>query len=165
MKKNIIFLVMFLLLIVFTGCGAKEKLEQKAGEALAEKIIEEAGGGDVDIDGETVTITGEDGTEATFGGTEWPTSDLANSFPEFTAGKVNTVMDGDGSLFIVIEEVTQEEFAQYLDEIKQTFTEDSYSIETEGNVAYGAVNAEGVGLNLSYSTDNTVTITAASQAE
>lgn len=165
MKKNVILLFMFLLLITLVGCGAKKKIEEKAGEAFAEKVIGEAGGGDVDIDGDTITIKGEDGAEATFGGADWPTSDLANSFPEFTKGKVNTVMDMDGSLFIVLEEVAEEDFIEYLDEIKETFTEDSYSVETEGNVTYGAANVEGIGISLTYITDNTLSITVVPQAE
>lgn len=161
MKKIIVGLLAFMLILSFAGCGAKEKMEEKAGEALAEKIIKEAGGGDVDIDGDKVVIKGEDGEQATFGQTEWPTSDLAKSIPKFKGGKVVTVMEMNDSLLIALEEASKEDFADYLDEIKQTFTEQSYDMKSEGNVTYGAENGEGIGVSLIYTTDQTLSITVA----
>lgn len=157
MKKILIGLLAFMLVLSFAGCGAKEK----AGEALAEKIIEEAGGGDVDIDGDKVVIKGEDGEEAIFGETEWPTSDLAKSIPEFKSGKVVTVMEMNNSLLIALEKASKEDFADYLDEIKKTFTEEGYDMKSEGNVTYGAQNGEGIGVTLIYTTDETLSITVA----
>lgn len=52
MKKILICLWAFALLFSFTGCGAKEKLEEK----VTEKAFEETGGGDLDIDGDKITI-------------------------------------------------------------------------------------------------------------
>jgi uncharacterized lipoprotein YehR (DUF1307 family) len=40
MKKLIGCLLIFILLLSLAGCGVKENLEQKAGEALAEKVLE-----------------------------------------------------------------------------------------------------------------------------
>ena len=61
MKKILVGILTVMLLLLFTACGAKEKIEEKAGEAIAEKIIEEAGGNEVDIEGDTIKIKGEDG--------------------------------------------------------------------------------------------------------
>ncbi|HCF49953.1 MAG TPA: hypothetical protein DER60_06705 [Syntrophomonas sp.] len=161
MKKIIVGLLAFMLILSLAGCGAKEKMEEKAGEALAEKIIKEAGGGDVDIDGDKVVIKGEDGEQVTFGQTEWPTSDLAKSIPKFKGGKVVTVMEMNDSLIIALEEASKEDFTDYLGEIKQTFTEQSYDMKSEGNVTYGAENGEGIGVSLIYTTDQTLSITVA----
>ncbi len=80
MRKILIYFFMFMLIMSLVGCGKRKSLGDRAGEALAEKIIKEAGGGDVDIDGDVVVVKGEDGEEAIFGETDWPTSDLAAKF-------------------------------------------------------------------------------------
>lgn len=159
MKKIVIWILIVLLAASLAGCGAKEKLDEKAGEALAEKVIEEAGGGDVDIDGDKVVIKGEDGAEAVFGETEWPTSDLAKSIPEFKGGKVVAVMEMNDSLLITLEGASKEGFTDYLDEIKKTFTEETYDMKSEGSVTYGAENGEGIGVMLMYIADEGLSIT------
>lgn len=82
MKKILIGLLAFVVVFSLTGCGVREKLEKKAEEEFTEKILEEAGAGDVDVDGEKITIKGESGEEVTFGGGEWPTSELAKSIAD-----------------------------------------------------------------------------------
>ena len=58
MKKISYILIIAALLSAFTGCGAKQKMEEK----IAEKVIEQAvGNADIDIDGEEVTIETEEG--------------------------------------------------------------------------------------------------------
>lgn len=58
MKKYLIGFLVLVLAMALAGCGAKEKLEQKAAEALVEKVMEKSGSGDVDIDGDKVTVKG-----------------------------------------------------------------------------------------------------------
>lgn len=159
MLKKIIFLILMSALIL-TLIGCRAKLEEK----FAEKIFEEIGGDSFDIDGDTVTIMGENGEEFTFGSTEWPTSDLAKSIPEFKSGKVSTVMEMNDSLLIALEEVPKEDFEDYLDKIKQTFTEATYEMKSDGYVTYGAENGEGIGSMLTYSSDDetlSITVTQA----
>jgi hypothetical protein len=165
MKKILSFLLLFLLALSLAGCGAKEKIEEKAGEALAEKMIEEAGGSDVDINGDKVVIKGEDGEEITFGETEWPTSDIAKSIPEFKDGKIVSVMEANGSLLIILEEVAKEDAAAYLDEVKKIFTEESFDMGSEGNMNYVAKNSEGLGIMLVYAEDETFGITLSATQE
>lgn len=152
MKKVLIGLLVFALALSLTGCGAKKKLEEKAGEALAEKILKDAGV-DADIDGDKVVIRGEDGQELTIGSGEWPTSDLAKSIPEFKDGKIASVMEADDSLFIMIEEISDEEFTAYLEEIKEDFTESTYEMSTGTGMMYSAANSEGIGVLLTYEKD------------
>ncbi|MGI6607352.1 MAG: hypothetical protein ACOX2X_10100, partial [Peptococcia bacterium] len=64
MKKTVVVLMVTLLSFLVTGCGIKEKIEQKAAEKIAETIVEQAlsdGNTKVDIDGDTFTVKGEDG--------------------------------------------------------------------------------------------------------
>jgi len=163
MKKLLVVLLVLLLVLSFAGCGAKEKAEEKAGEALTEKILENAGV-DADLDGDKVVIKGEDGQELTIGAGEWPSSDLAKSIPEFKGGKVVSVMEADDSLFIMIEEISEDDFTAYLDEIKKIFTEEAFKMNTDTGMIYAAGNDKGIGVTLTYEKDAGFSI-AVSQAE
>lgn len=165
MKKMIIGAFMLLMVATLVGCGVKEKIQKKAGEALTEKVLEGAGAGDVDIDGDTITFTGEDGAETTFGETEWPTSDLAKEIPEFKEGKVVTVMEMNDTLFVTVEEAPKKDFDDYLDKIKENFTQDSYDMKSEDAISYSAQNEEGVGVSVVYTSDEVLNITVTKTAQ
>lgn len=159
MKKIFLFLFMFVLMISLVGCGAKEKVAEKA----AEKILQDAGV-EADIDGDKVVIKGEDGQELTIGAGKWPTSDLAKNIPEFKGGKIISVMEADDSLFIMIEDISGEYFTAYLDEIKKIFTEEAFKMDTETGMMYAAENSKGLSVTLTYEKDAGLSI-AVSQAE
>ncbi|WP_033117762.1 DUF6591 domain-containing protein [Intestinimonas butyriciproducens] len=159
MKKLLIGLLILLLALSMAGCGAKEK----AAEKTAEKILQGAGV-DADIDGDKVVIKGEDGQELTIGAGEWPSSDLAKSVPEFKGGKIASVMEANDSLFIMIEEISEEDFMAYLDEIKGSFAEGTYEMNTGTGMMYMAANSEGLSVTLTYEKDAGFSI-AVAQAE
>ena len=78
MKKISCILIIIILSTLLTGCGARQKMEEK----IAEKIIEQAvGDADIDIDGDEITIKTEDG-DVSFGSTEWPDSELSGKIPD-----------------------------------------------------------------------------------
>lgn len=164
MKKYLVCLIALLLVLSFAGCGIKQKAEEKISEALAEKMLEGTSGSDVDIDGENITITGEDGETLSFGSTEWPTSDLAKKIPAFEDGQVSSVMESGDSVWITVDSVKEADAASYFDAVKQAFTEDPYSLSSDGSVTYGAKNADGVGVMLEYSQE-TLTIFVTQEAE
>jgi hypothetical protein len=164
MKKVAIWILLVLLVLSLVGCGVKEKIGEKAGEALAEKILEESGAENVDIDGETITITGEDGEEMIFGQTEWPSSDLAKSIPEFKDGKVVTVMEMSNSIYIGLEEVDAKDAAKYFEELKKDFTEDTYEMNSADGAQYIGSNGE-VGITVVYSNDESLSIAVALMSE
>ena len=159
MKKILICLLTFALMFSFTGCVAKEKLEEKA----AEKILQGAGV-DANIDGDKVVIKGEDGQELTIGSGEWPSSNLAKSIPEFKGGKIVSVMEANDSLFIMIEEISDKDFTAYLEETKKSFTVETYEMSTDSGMMYAAENGDGLGVTLIYEKDAGFSITVA-QAE
>lgn len=164
MKKVAIWILLVLLVLSLVGCGVKEKIGEKAGEALAEKILEESGAENVDIDGETITITGEDGEEMIFGQTEWPSSDLAKSIPEFKDGKVVTVMEMSNSIYIGLEEVDAKDAAKYFEKLKKDFTEDTYEMNSADGAQYIGSNGE-VGITVVYSNDESLSIAVALMSE
>lgn len=159
MKKFLIVMLILLLALSLAACGAKEKAAEKA----AEKILENAGV-EANIDGDKVVVKGEDGEELTIGEGEWPSSDLAKSIPEFKDGKIVSVMEANDSLFIMIEEISEEDFTAYLDEIKDVFTEEAYEMSTGTGMMYAAENDKGIGITLTYEKDSGFSI-AVAQAE
>ncbi len=159
MKKILIGLLAFMLAFSFAGCGAKER----AAEELAEKILQGAGV-DADIGGEKVVIKGGDGQELTIGSSEWPSSDLAKSIPEFKGGKVVSMMEAEDSLFLMIEEISDQDFTAYLKKIKETFTKETYEMNTDTGMMYSGGNGEGTVVMLTYEKDAGFSITV-SQAE
>jgi len=158
MKKGLIWIILLVSILALAGCGSKEALEEKAGEALAEKIIGDAIGGNIDVDGDKVTIKGEDGQEVTFGTTEWPKSDLIKNIPKFEDGTIASVMDSKDSVWINFEQVKKDDFEKYLDKIKNDYTEEAYEINSDGNLTYSASNSEGIIVQIYY-VDETLTIT------
>jgi len=159
MKKFLIGLLVLLMALSMAGCGTKEKAAEKA----AEKILKDAGV-EADIDGDKVIVKGEDGQELTIGAGEWPTSDLAKSIPEFKGGKIVSVMEANDSLFIMIEEISEEDFTAYLEKTKEVFPEESFKMDTETGMMYAAANSEGLGVTLTYEKDAGFSI-AVAQAE
>lgn len=160
MKKLAFIIVTITLISLLSGCGAKQKMEDK----IAEKIVETALGDNVNIDGEEVTIEGEEGS-VTFGSTEWPNSDLAKKIPEFKNGKITSVMNSEAYLFIIIEEVGVNDFMDYYEEVKAVYTEDSYESKFEDVISYSGSDKEGFTVVVSYSTEDKTTSIQASQAE
>ncbi|MGI6404011.1 MAG: DUF6591 domain-containing protein [Oscillospiraceae bacterium] len=158
MKKVLIGALILLLALSTAGCGVKKKLEQKAGEALVEKILGTAGV-DADIEGDQVVFKGDDGQELTIGSGKWPSSDLAKSIPEFKGGNIVTMMEAEDSLYIMIEEISDQDFSDYLEEIKDMFTEETYEMSTKTGMMYGAENGEGLGIMLTYEKDSGMSIT------
>lgn len=107
---------------MLAGCG--EDAAEKAAERSVEKAIEDNAGKDgedvdVDIDGEKVTIEGEDGT-TTWGGTDRPES-LPEDFP-LPDGKITYAMDSPDGAMVSIE----------VDDADEAFDESVAELETQG---------------------------------
>lgn len=163
-QKIILLLSALALLLPLAACGAGKTLSERAGEALAEKAIENAGGGDVEIDGSEVTVRGENGEEVTVGGAEWPKSGLAVSLPRFGGGTVTAVLDSADYLMITLESVSEADAAAYFETVKKAFDQESYEVQSEDGVTYGAQNGEGTGVALYYS-GGTLTIAVSAPAQ
>lgn len=157
MKKffPVLLTLLMILSIVLAGCGLKKKAE----EAVAEKILSQAGVNvDLDLKGDKIVVKGEDGEQLIIGEGEWPSSDLAKSIPKLSAGKVTSVIEASDSLNIMIEEITDKEFTDYLEEIKETFTENSFEASSDTGMMYSASNEEGIVVLLTYEKDEWLNI-------
>ncbi len=61
-KLSVALLVILLACSLLTGCGAKEKIEQKAGEKIVEEVVEKVAGDEnteVDVDGGKIKVEGK----------------------------------------------------------------------------------------------------------
>ena len=157
--KRIIALLLILALagVGSAGCGAKDKLEEKAAEKLTEKVLEQGGAQDVDIDGDTIKVKGEDGTEVTIGGTEWPDSEMGKLIPEFKDGELSGTVETPGYLMINFEEVDPSDAADYIEKNKPNFTLDNYESKADGMISWSGKNDQGLQLALTLS-DTTFTV-------
>ncbi len=153
MKRSLAFFLTALLVLSLVGCGMKQKIEEKA----AEQFLEGLGGGDVDLDGDTLTIKGEDRQEVTFGSTEWPSSELSKAIPVFAAGTIDGVVDSEEYLMVTIQEVARADFESYVEAVKKDFTEDAYSVESNGILSYGGSNGT-ASVTLSYTEEDQTAI-------
>ena len=161
MKKISYILIIIVLLSLFVGCGAKQNMEEK----IAEKVIEKAlGDADIDIDGEEFTIKSEDG-DVTFGSTEWPDSQLSSKIPEFKKGKIASVMDSEAYLLVIIEEVDENYFMNYFEEVKGEFNQESYESKADDTIVYMGKNDDGISIMASYTKENSTASISASLPE
>lgn len=166
MKKVLILSFAAILVLSLTGCGIKKKIENKIGEAIGEKVVEGITNSNVDLDGDKITIKGEDGTEVTMGGTEWPENDLLKDVPKFDKGTINGVTESDALVMILIDNVEQKDFESYCEEIKKRFTENSMSFDIDDVISYGADNGKGVYAQVAYNTsDSTLSINISKMQE
>lgn len=146
MKRIIVCILMISVVISFIGCKTKEKLEAN----LTEKILEEAFDGNIDIDGDKVTVKGENDEEITFGDYKWPSSELAKIVPEFKNGKVNSVMEGSEVVVITLDSVKEEHAAAYIEEVKVDFAGDAYEVSGEDFISFNGINASGIRASFTY---------------
>jgi hypothetical protein len=157
MRKLSILMAVLITGLMLSGCGVKEKLQEKAAEAITEKML----GGNVDIKGDSVTIKGESGEAVTFGGSEWPDSKLV---PEFKKGTVSSTMVSGKGFVVVVEDVDKGDAEDYRDEIKKDFTEESFEMNNEGGFMYSGKNGDGVTAAVQYA-DGSMTVTVSPPEE
>ncbi len=157
-KLLIVLLAVVMVMSVFTGCGIKEKLEKKAGEAIGEKMLEGlAGEGvDIDLDGEEVVIEGSDGEKLEFGSGEWPDSDLAKAIPEYKDGKIDGVFKANDSFQVTIKETGDKYFSDYIEKIKKDFADNSFEGNSEGSITYSGTDKDGNSILIFYENEECV---------
>ena len=111
--------------LVLSGCGAEEKLAEKA----TEEAIEAAGdGAEVDIDGDEMTVTDENGDSASIG-TSLPEDFPSDDVPLLDGTIVSATATG-GTSFMVMMDVEGEPEAVH-DEALGQLTGAGYSEDTD----------------------------------
>ena len=154
-KKLSLFISMTLLLFILTSCG--KSLEESISEGLTESLLNSQleDGASVDIDGDTVVVEGEDGESYSYGGTEWPTSDVAKLIPKLKSGTVTYVMESEDYAMVTVEEVTSDDFDDYVEDLKdEGFTEEVTTMNSDGTSYYYASDSDGNNVATSYTEDD-----------
>jgi predicted small lipoprotein YifL len=150
-KKILALSLLLVLIISLAGCGVKKKIEEKASEKIAETLIEKAVGDKdtkVDIAGDTIKITDSAGGEVSLGGTEWPEVD---GLPEFKGGSIiSAAKDGEGNVMVILEEVEEKDYNNYVDSISKDFTENVTQVESEDYLLYEGKNSQGYSVAVQY---------------
>ena len=149
MKRIALAAVFVLLLIIMVGC--KKKVEE-VSESIVKGYLKESGEADVNIDGGTVVIKNEDGSEVTYGSTEWPTSDLVKEVPVFKNGLITGTVDSEEYSTIYMEEVNEKDALEYLKELKEKFNKNTYEMKADDIISYGGENKNGVAVVIYYDT-------------
>ncbi|WHH60927.1 DUF6591 domain-containing protein [Petroclostridium sp. X23] len=158
-------LVIISIFISLVGCGVKEKLEKKVSEKITEGVVNKVIGdeGKVDIDGDKVTIKGKDGEEVTIGSTEWPKDKAAKLIPEFSKGKIVSVMNSEEGAWVVIQEAEESDFDKYVQAVKDKgFVNEPMELTDQDMKVYQGSLDEKAAIALSYdkeSKEATITLT------
>lgn len=162
-KKIIVAFLMAFMVVALVGCGAQEKMEEKIAESVTEGVINKAldGEGKVNIDGDKITVEGQDGEEFTFGEVDWPGDGAAQQIPQPNKGKVVSAMNAEEFCLITLEEVEAGVFENYLEDIKgEGFTNDSVEFTSDSSYTYSASKDENNKISLMYDSEaQSLTIT------
>lgn len=158
MKKVALVLLGVAMLLALAGCGVRKSIEDKITEGIIENIAGEDV--DVDLDGDTITVEGEEGEQWTFGGGEWPKSEAAGLIPEFKKGNITAVIDSSDGCWITIEDVDEQDYLQYIEALKSAgFAHNTTQYSDESSVLYGAsLEDESASILVSYSGDKEMVI-------
>ncbi|NYB73436.1 hypothetical protein HZF24_04715 [Sedimentibacter hydroxybenzoicus DSM 7310] len=140
MKKTISCLLAILMLTALVGCGAKEKIAEKA----AEEFIEGIGGGNVDIDGDKFTIEGEDGGSITAGDNlPWP-GDKMGDLPKPKA-TIAAVLNDDGEqqCTVTYEGMEKDDAEAYVEKLKALGYTGGMELSDADMIMTGGLNENG----------------------
>ncbi len=170
-KKIIVVLISTLMVLTLASCGVREKVNQEISEKVTEGVLNKATGGaaDIDIEGDKLSIKGKDGEELTIGGNEWPDTGAASKIPKIKNGSVVSAFNSDTSCVIILEKVTQQDFTDYVDEVKALgYTNDAFTYSADESHSYSASAEDGSAISVTYSGgDETISVSfnAASASE
>ena len=96
MKRKLLMIFILLIAVSTLMTGCKKKLEEK----IAEKIIEDATGGNVDISKDTTTIKTEQGETKVGENLKWP-KDIMGNLPELKANITMVVEDKESTIGMI----------------------------------------------------------------
>ncbi len=69
------------------------------------------------------------------------------------------MLEAADSLYIMIEDISDEQFVPYLEEIKAIFSEEAYEMTTGDSMMYGATNGSNISVMITYEKDAGFSIT------
>lgn len=158
-RKVMAILLTLLITAVLGGCGVKEKVNEKISEKVTESVINSAMEGEttVDIDGDKVTVKGENGEEFNFGDGEWPDSGAAQLIPHLKKGRVVSAMNSNQACSIIVEELDGQDFERYFQAVQEEgFTQEVNEFTSDTVRSYSAGKENGAAIILTYDSEQKV---------
>lgn len=145
--------------VALAGCG-KKAASEKVAEGMLEKTLENATGGDADVDlgGGDVTITTKEGTTTMSEASEWP-SDMFAEVPKFTYGVVERVnrsrntQNEQQSMTVWIADVQDGAIEKYTKDLEGAGWESQMSI-TSGQGGMVTAQKGNLGLTVAYNSED-----------
>jgi hypothetical protein len=123
MKIKMYFSILLLSFLFWSSCTSKSK--EKAGTELAEEMIEQATGSDVELEngGANVTIEGNgEKVEINQKANEWP-DDIRSDFPKVDGGVITRVVQSETNeqltFNIYYEPINEDQIAKYEKDLKK----------------------------------------------
>ena len=130
MKRWALGLLVAALALTVAGCSA---VEDKIGEEVGEEIAGAVVGGDVEVDGDSVTATGEDGdVTITGGGSEMP-ENFPKDFPLHEGAELDSassIEGGDGTSYY-LNLISDDSAETVYDSVKADFTDGGWEIVSD----------------------------------
>lgn len=157
-KRIVVILISTLMMLSLASCGISDKVNEKVTEEVTEGVLNKVigEGADIDIDGEKMTLKGEDGEELSFGGTEWPDSGAAALIPEFKEGTLVSSFNTETSCIIALEDVEKQDFERYLEEVKNLgYTNETVDFTMESTQSYTASSDDSSKISVTYDSEST----------
>lgn len=143
-RKIIVIFLVIVMLLSLGACGIRKKIDERISEKITEGVVNKITGGEanIDIDNGEVTIKGDDGEEVTFGSNEWPKGKAVDLLPEPKEGKIISVMNSDNVCLVILEEVKEKVYKEYIEELKDKgFEKDVYEYADElGRSYFGSLD-------------------------
>lgn len=141
LTRLFLLICLLLMLMSLVACNIKQK--------IGEKLIENALGNNVDINGDEIKIKGENGQEVTYGSKKWPDSELAKKIPKFEKGTIEGTFVDKKAIIISMQDVKEADFNSYLEKIKEKFPVDGNEYKAEDLITYSGSNDKKVTVHIS----------------
>lgn len=156
MKRTVLGLLVAALALTVAGCSA---VEDKIGEEIGEEIAGGIVGGDVEVDGDSVTISGEDGDVTIAGGAEEVPEEFPDDFPLYDDADLesaSSIAGGDGASFY-LNLVSKDDAQTIYEWYKTEFEDEGWEIVSDMNTSSGDGRTAIISVN-KRDVDGTVTI-------
>lgn len=132
-NKKYIIIAIVVVAVLIIGSLFNNFIGRMTGEKLAENILENQFGGDVDINSSngSVSVNTKDGSFSSGDSVKWP-SNIPNDIPKFTSGKLVAVvsnLNGSKSWQISATDVSKNDFTSYHNSLKSNGWTDQGSSE------------------------------------
>ncbi len=157
MKKLLVTILIVALALGLVGC---KSISEKIGEEVGEEIAGGALGGDVEVDGDSVTIETDDGAATITGDTGEIPEGFPDDFPLYSGYKVesSSSIESNGEKQYYVNLISEDGVSEIYDWYKSELTGDGWNLTTD---LLMTSDGEETGMLVGEKDDGVVTVTLA----